>query len=133
MSGTIKDPTGRVVPNADVTARETSKGITYQAHTDNKGHYTFPVLPVGRYDLSVKSSGFSSYQRTGIVLDVNAALTLDASLEVGGVAQTVSVADNSLHVETSSTQLGQVITGEETRGKGQDSQAVRAAVRVIQC
>jgi hypothetical protein len=113
MSGTIKDPAGRVVPNAEVTARETSKGITYQTHTDSKGHYTFPVLPVGRYDLTVQSSGFSSYQRTGIVLDVNAALTLDASLEVGGVAQTVSVADNSLHVETSSTQLGQVITGRQ--------------------
>jgi Carboxypeptidase regulatory-like domain len=113
ISGTIKDPVGRVVPNADVTARETGKGITYQVHTDSKGHYTFPVLPVGHYDLNVQSSGFSSYQRTGIVLDVNAALTLDASLEVGGVAQTVSVADNSLHVETSSTQLGQVITGRQ--------------------
>jgi Carboxypeptidase regulatory-like domain len=113
ISGTIKDPAGRVVPNADVTARETGKGITYQTHTDSKGHYTFPVLPVGHYDLTVQSSGFSSYQRTGIVLDVNAALTLDASLEIGGVAQTVSVVDNSLHVETSSTQLGQVITGRQ--------------------
>src|SRR3984957_8717312 len=113
IAGTVKDPAGRVVPNAEVTVRETTKGLSYQTHTDSKGHYIFPVLPVGHYELTVQSSGFSGYQRTDVVLDTNAALTLDASLEVGGVAQTVSVVDNSLHVETSSTQLGQVITGRQ--------------------
>ena len=113
IDGTIKDPAGRVVPNANVTVLETGKGITYQTHTDSKGHYTFPVLPVGRYELNVQCTGFNGYQRTDIVLDTNAALTLDASLQVGGVAQTVSVVDNALHVETSSTQLGQVITGRQ--------------------
>ena len=61
----------------------------------------------------MQATGFSGYQRTDVVLDTNAALTLDASLEVGGVAQTVSVSDNTLHVETTSTQLGQVITGRQ--------------------
>src|SRR6202021_1076247 len=113
IAGTIKDPAGRVVPNAEVSVRETTKGLSYQTHTDSKGHYTFPVLPVGHYELTVQSSGFSGYQRTDVVLDTNAALTLDASLEVGGVAQTVKVVDNSLHVETSSPQLGTVITGRQ--------------------
>src|SRR6202453_3856298 len=107
ISGTVKDPSGRVIPNADVTARESSTGLSYQTHADGKGHYTFPVLPVGHYELNVQASGFSGYQRTDVVLDTNAALTLDASLEVGGVAQTVKVVDNSLHVETSSTKIGQ--------------------------
>jgi Carboxypeptidase regulatory-like domain len=111
ITGTIKDPTGRVIPGAEVLVRETGKGIIYQARTNSGGHYTFPVLPVGHYELNVQASGFSSYQRTDIVLDTNAALTLDATLQVGGVAQSVSVVDNSLHVETSSTQMGQVITG----------------------
>jgi hypothetical protein len=113
IAGTVKDPSGRVVPNAEVIVRETAKGLPYHTHTDSKGHYTFPVLPVGHYELTVQCSGFSGYQRTDVVLDTNAALTLDASLQVGGVAQTVSVVDNSLHVETSSTQLGQVITGRQ--------------------
>src|ERR1700677_3829609 len=113
IAGTVKDPSGRVDPGAEVIVRETTKGLSYQTHTDSKGHYTFPVLPVGHYELTVQSSGFSGYQRTDVVLDTNAALTLDASLEVGGVAQTVKVVDNSLHVETSSTQLGQVITGRQ--------------------
>ena len=113
ISGTVKDPSGRVVPNAEVTLRESTTGLSYQAHSDSRGLYTFPVLPVGHYELQVQATGFSGYQRTGVVLDTNAALTLDASLQVGNVAQTVSVIDNTLHVETTSTQLGQVITGRQ--------------------
>jgi hypothetical protein len=113
ISGTVKDPAGRVLPNADVTIKEASTGLSYQTHTDNKGVYVFPVLPVGHYELNIQAPGFAGYQRTGIVLDTNATLSLDASLEVGGVAQTVSVVDNTLHVDTTSTQLGQVITGRQ--------------------
>src|ERR1700722_6514231 len=72
ITGTIKDPAGRVIPNAEVLVRETGKGIIYQARTNSGGHYTFPVLPVGHYELNVQASGFSSYQRTDIVLDTNA-------------------------------------------------------------
>src|ERR1700723_3546581 len=113
IAGTVKDPGGRVIPNAEVTLRESTTGISYQTHSDSKGLYTFPVLPVGHYELQVQATGFSGYQRTGVVLDTNAALTLDAGLQVGGVAQTISVEDNTLHVETTSTQLGQVITGRQ--------------------
>ena len=113
IAGTVKDPAGRVIPNANVTVRESSTGLAYQTRSDSKGLYIFPVLPVGHYELQVQAPGFSVYQRTDVVLDTNAALTLDAALEVGGVAQTVSVVDNSLHVETTSTQLGQVITGRQ--------------------
>ncbi len=113
ITGTIKDPGGRVVGNAEIIVRDSDTGLTYQTHSDSKGFYTFPVLPVGHYDLQVSAAGFSNYQRTGIVLDTDAVLTLDASLQVGGVAQTVSVTDNTLHVETASSQLGQVITGRQ--------------------
>src|SRR5580698_5840842 len=113
ISGTVKDPSGRVVPNANVTVREVSTGLSYQTHTDGNGYYTLPVLPVGRYELQMQAAGFQGYQRKDIVLDTNAALRLDAALVVGGVDQTVSVSDNTLHVETTSTQLGQVISGRQ--------------------
>jgi hypothetical protein len=70
-----------------------------------------PALPVGKYELTVQVAGFKGYQRQNITLDTNASLTLDASLQVGGIAQTVSVTDNMLHVETTSTQMGEVISG----------------------
>ena len=113
ISGTIKDPSGSVVPNAEMTIRETGTGVSFKTRSDSKGHYNFPVLPVGHYELNVQASGFTVYERKDIVLDTNAALTLDASLQVGGGSQTVSVTDNTLHVETTSTQMGQVISGRQ--------------------
>jgi hypothetical protein len=113
ISGTVKDPSGRVVANADITIREINTGISHHAHADNKGYFTLPVLPVGRYELKVQSPGFRGYQRKDIVLDTNAALTIDVPLEVGSVDQTVTVNDDTLHVETISTQMGEVISGRQ--------------------
>jgi Carboxypeptidase regulatory-like domain len=113
ISGTVKDPSGSVIANAHVTARESRTGVTYESHTDSKGYYTFPVLPVGHYVVDVEAPGFGKYERKEIDLDTNAALTIDASLAVGDVSENISVTDNTLHVETTSTQLGQVITGRQ--------------------
>jgi hypothetical protein len=113
ISGVVADQSGSVVANAHISVKETNTGLTYDVHSDSKGHYTFPVLPVGHYELSIDAPGFQRYERNAIVLDTNAALTLNASLGVGGVAQSVTVTDNTLHVETTSTQLGQVITGRQ--------------------
>jgi hypothetical protein len=113
ISGTVKDPSGNVVVNATITAREANTGISHVTHTDSKGYYTFPVLPVGHYVLDAKAFGFASYERKDIALDTNAALTLNASLAIGSVSQSVTVTDNTLHVETESTEMGQVITGRQ--------------------
>ena len=113
ISGTAKDASGSAVPNASVTVREVNTGLVYRTQTDDKGYYTLPVLPVGRYDLELQAPGFRAYWRKGIGLDTNAALTLDAALEVGSESETVSVNDNALHVETIETQIGQVITGRQ--------------------
>jgi Carboxypeptidase regulatory-like domain len=113
ISGTVKDPAGKVIPGAGISVRETATGAVHQAQTDSKGYYALPVLPVGRYELKVQAAGFGLYERKGIVLDTNAALTEDATLTLGGVAQTVSVSDNALHVETVSTQMGEVISSKQ--------------------
>jgi Carboxypeptidase regulatory-like domain len=113
ISGTIKDTTGKVIVSANVSLREAGTGLVYQAHIDNDGFYTFPVLPVGRYLLLAEAPGFRSYERKEIVLDTNASLRVDVTLEVGSADQTVSVNDYTLHVETISSQLGQVISGRQ--------------------
>src|SRR5690242_15723035 len=53
ISGTVKDPTGAVVPSAEVTALETQTGIRNATRTDAQGFYSFPSLPVGHYELEV--------------------------------------------------------------------------------
>ncbi|MGD0913358.1 MAG: carboxypeptidase regulatory-like domain-containing protein, partial [Terracidiphilus sp.] len=113
ISGSVKDQSGSVVPNADVTAREPGTGISHETHTNASGYYTLPVLPVGRYELEVQATGFRSYKREDIVLDTDAVLTLDCRLAIGENSETVTVTDNALHVETVSTQTGEVISGRQ--------------------
>jgi hypothetical protein len=113
ISGVVTDPSGSVITHASVTVKESNTGFSHETHTDGKGYYTFPVLPVGHYVLDIAASGFRGYERQAIVLDINAALTLNASLVVGSVSENMTVTDNTLHVETTSTQIGQVITGRQ--------------------
>ena len=123
ISGTVKDPSGSVVVNAAVTVTETATNLTHTAHTDNKGYYTFPILPVGHYILAIEASGFRRYERKEITLDTNAALELNATLALGSVAESLVVTDNTLHVETTSTQLGQIITGRQMAAVPLDGRA----------
>ncbi len=113
ISGTVRDSSGAVFPRVSVTLQDADTGLSYHAQTDSQGFYTLPVLPVGCYELRVEAPGFEVYRRSGIVLDTNAALTLDVVLQPGTVQQTVTVADNALHIETTSTQMGQVIDGRQ--------------------
>jgi Carboxypeptidase regulatory-like domain/TonB dependent receptor len=113
ISGVVRDPSGRVIRNADVNITHTDTGLSHHTHTDSNGYYILPVLPVGHYSLAIHATGFRGYELKDIVLDTNAVLRLDAVLVVGSVDQTVSVNDDTIHVETISTQLGQVISGRQ--------------------
>jgi len=109
ISGTVSDPTGAVVPGADVTALNTETGISQETQTNAQGFYAFPVLPVGHYDVSVQAKGFKEYRQKGLMVNVNSALRVDVVLEVGALTQEVSVSATSVHVETTNTQMGEVI------------------------
>ena len=57
ISGTVKDPQGKVVPDAEVTVRELGTGIKHGTRSNGSGYYTLPVLPVGRYELVGRARG----------------------------------------------------------------------------
>ncbi len=113
IAGTVQDRSNKVVARAEVSVREMNTGLSYRTQTDDKGLYTFPILPVGIYELEIQAPDFEVCLRKNIVLDASAALTLNAQLEVGSVRQTVTVSDSTLHIDTMSTQLGQVISGRQ--------------------
>ncbi|MFZ0770227.1 MAG: carboxypeptidase regulatory-like domain-containing protein [Candidatus Sulfotelmatobacter sp.] len=116
ISGTIKDPSGAAIARASVTLVNISTGVRQSSTTDGRGTYTFPVLPVGDYVLDVNHPGFKPYRRTGIALDANSALLLDVVLQVGLRSDAITVSDNASHVETSSSQMGEVISGSTMTG-----------------
>src|SRR5580698_6934777 len=110
ISGTVKDASGAVVTRATVSITNSDTGVRQVLASDDNGAYAFLNVPVGRYLLEVTADGFRPYQRTGIIIDANSALTIDAVLAVGGRSDAVTVIDNQLHVDTASTQIGEVIT-----------------------
>lgn len=110
VSGTIKDTSNAVVPNATVNATNIETGVQHQAATNGQGFYSFANLSVGHYNITIQKAGFKPYQRTGVTVDADSAATVDAVLAVGERSDVVIVAESQLLVETTSTQMGEVIT-----------------------
>src|SRR5436309_10351054 len=109
VSGSVKDPSGAVLPGVEVTMTQTDTGLKRTAVTDETGSYILTNLPIGPYRLEAALPGFRSYAQTGIVLQVNDNPVINAVLEVGQVTETVEVQANAALVETRTTTVGQVI------------------------
>lgn len=111
ISGTITDQTGSVIPGVTVIVTNTAQNVQTKATTDSKGDFTFPSLPVGHYDLKTESPGFKPQSRRELAVDLDSHLEVDLSLELAVQVEEVTVAENVAHVETQSTQVGEVVTG----------------------
>lgn len=111
ISVLVHDPTGAVVPKAEVTVVNLATNLSQTGSSDSQGVFSFLSLPVGQYRLDVKAQGFQAYEQTGIALNTNDQLRFDVVLKVGEVTQSVEVATGAVHVETVNTQLGDVISG----------------------
>src|SRR5665213_773232 len=109
IQGTIRDPTGAAVPNAEVKATQTDTGAVRTVSTGAEGGYVLANLPVGPYRLNVTKAGFSTYAQTGIVLQVSVNPTVDIALKLGTASESVQVEANTTQVETQATGVGQVL------------------------
>jgi len=109
ITGVVKDQTGSVIPGAAVIITNTQTGVKLTATTDQDGVFTFPVLSVGQYQIDVTSDAFKPYKKTGLVIDINSALLLDVTLQVKDQDQSIVVTESPAQVETTDTQLGQVL------------------------
>jgi hypothetical protein len=109
ISGTVKDPSGAVIPDVQVTVVNTETGIVQTSRTDSQGFYAFPSLQVGHYNLEVRHPGFKDYKQAGLMLDVNTALLADIQLTLGANTEQVTVNASVVQVETTNTQMGELI------------------------
>ncbi|HET9130940.1 MAG TPA: carboxypeptidase-like regulatory domain-containing protein, partial [Terriglobia bacterium] len=112
ISGIVTDPTGAVVPNVKVVATAESTNVRRTTVTDGSGFFAFPALPVDHYTITLTQPGYDEFVTQGVVVNANSAVRLDIKLRLGKVTNTVSVTGNTLHVETQSTQMGEVIGGD---------------------
>ncbi len=114
IHGTVTDASGALLPDAKVTALNTSTGISTETTSNKSGYFLFPSLQVGGpYTVTISAQGFESFVATGLTLNVNDNREVLATMKVGGAAQTVQVTATALQVETSNTQLEQIITSDQ--------------------
>src|SRR5687768_2546272 len=112
LNGRVSDSSGAVLPGVTVTATQTATGLVRTAVTDENGGYVLSNLPTGPYRLEVTLQGFRTYAQTGLVLTVGATPTVNAVLEVGSLAETVTVDAAAPLVDVRSAGISSVIENE---------------------
>ncbi|HEY0171654.1 MAG TPA: carboxypeptidase regulatory-like domain-containing protein, partial [Pyrinomonadaceae bacterium] len=110
IGGTVRDPQGAAVPNAEVTVTEETTGLTRTVTTNDEGVYHVAGIPAGRYNVSAAPAGFKKTVNPGVQLHVAERLTLDINLEVGAVGETVTVTGEAQLVETRNSDVSSLVT-----------------------
>ncbi len=110
IQGVIADPTGSALPDATVKAIQTDTGTERSVVSGPDGTYVLPNLPIGPYRLlEAGKTGFSTAAQTGIVLQVNSNPTINITLQIGAVSQTIEVTAEAPLIETQTTSIGGII------------------------
>jgi carboxypeptidase family protein/TonB-dependent receptor-like protein len=110
--GTITDKTGGVVSNATVTVLDVERGVSRTLTTDDAGEYSAPQLLPGTYKVRAESKGFSTTERSGILLEVGKEIRVDLSLSPGQQNQTITVTEQLPVVETTNATLGGTLSNQ---------------------
>src|SRR5580704_7063983 len=91
ITGTVRDATGAVLPNAQVAVTDVGTGVTLKTTTNANGDYLVAALPAATYNLKVTATGFKAFEATGIILPVGEKARVDATMEVGQITSEISV------------------------------------------
>lgn len=115
--GSVTDPSGAIVPEAQVTVTDLSTGVKHVARTTRNGLYDFEALPAAGtlYSVKVEKQGFTSYISSGVKLDPGARVAVNVKLQVGSVATQVTVNAAAIHVDTTSGASSGTISGNEVQ------------------
>src|SRR5438876_3437653 len=91
ITGVVRDPSGAVIPNAQVVATNVATRVSYSTESNAQGIYRLLALPPARYKLSVALAGFKTFEQGPITLQVNDVVEVEVTLQVGDAAEKVEV------------------------------------------
>jgi len=109
INGTVSDKTGAVIPGVTIRAINIATNQTMETISNDSGFYAFPSLLLGAYTVEAELEGFQKFKQTGMNLQVGANVRLNIILEVGNLAEVITVEANVDLVTTTDATLGQVI------------------------
>jgi Carboxypeptidase regulatory-like domain/TonB dependent receptor len=110
--GTVRDSSGAMVPRASVTITDVDRGTSFSTATNDSGEYVSGPLKIGRYRVKVEKQGFKSVVVGPVQLNVQERPSVNITLQVGQVQQEVTVTSLGPQLQTETSDLGQVVTGQ---------------------
>ena len=110
ITGRVLDQNGAAVANATVTARHTGTGQERSAQSGQQGNYTIAELPPGNYDITAEAPNFSKAVLKGREVNVGTTVTVNFDLKAGQITEVVNITADALHIETTRSDLGGVVT-----------------------
>ena len=110
LTGTVTDTSGALIPGADIRAKNNDNGTVYTAVSSDKGAFQIPAVPVGTYTISVSLMGFKTFAVPDVAVSNGGPTNVKATLEVGGMAETVVVKGGSDIVQTQATVISTTLT-----------------------
>ena len=108
--GRVADPSGAVLANVKVTLVNEATGVSRETQTNDSGDFAFIEVPVGTYRAEFDQAGFKKNIRRNVLLELNQIVTLNMTMQLGGAKEVVEVTSEAPLVDTTSTQLGTVVT-----------------------
>src|ERR1700757_5297204 len=112
LLGSVTDQNGAAIPSASVRVTNTDTGFTKTATPTSEGSYVIPLLPIGHYSIFVTATGFESFTQSGVLVAVAQDIRVDVKLQIGQVAQTVTVNGNAINIDTTTATLGETVDNE---------------------
>jgi len=106
--GTVQDPTGALVPGAEVAVSNTQTGTMLKTNTSSAGQYVFPVVP-GTYTITITAKGFQQAVISQVIVPLNKTLTEDATLQLGATTAKVEVSASVVQLEVHTSQAATAI------------------------
>ena len=100
LRGTVTDPSGSVVPSAQVLIQEVGTNVERKLTTDENGNYEAPALSPGHYLVKVETKGFRGFQAEDILLDAGVTRRFDIALQVGATTESVTVTGGAQLIQT---------------------------------
>lgn len=113
IRGSVVDPSGAVVPGAQLTASNLATGLRYTTTSSTDGLFSFLQLPIGDYSVTAEKSGFKGFTAAHIHLDLDQIYSLKVPMELGTTSETITVEANPAQVETTSMELGATVSGQQ--------------------
>jgi hypothetical protein len=110
INGTVTDSSGAAVPDVRVTATNTATNVTVATQSTSSGDFTIPALPVGAYTVRLERQGFKAAVRSGVLLTAGSTATVNATLEVGAVSESVQVAATLELLQTSTAKVSTAVS-----------------------